>query len=495
MAEKILFANLASSALAANLASGGLSLTVTAATGVLFPNPGASEVFICKIVRLSDSAYEIIKVTARSIDSFTITRGEDGTTPLNFVTGDKIVNVSSKGVYERFVQKKENSLIEGNISHQGMMNYATASGTDTYTATLSPAITVYMAGAEYKIRFTNANTISAPTLNLNGLGAKTIKRPGGSALDIGELKAGGEYTFRYDGADFIFNQAVYPPRYSSKNAIINGCCRVAQRAAPNLSNAYQYGQVDRFAAKADGTVGAGTISQTTTAECGRTGYALHLAGVTLSAGGEAVYHRYRMESRDAKNFKNQTIIVHQKVWHDVGSAKNFTITINKANAADNFSAVTSIGTSGNQSVNNTTETTISYSVAMGDCSNGVEIVVKGDCGAITTKNFKFAEMQFEQGAVATDFERVDYTVAEFKAMRYYEALADGNGNNRIWSPTETVGNGSATWFFKVRKRAIPTLAGTYHNTVDTASPDHISLTSAAGNTSYFNGDCTADAEL
>lgn len=278
------------------------------------------------------------------------------------------------------------------------------------------------------------------------------------------------------------------------NLIINGCCRVAQRAAPNISASYQYGQVDRWAAKADGTPTAGTISQTTVSAAGRTGYALRLAGVSTGAGG-AVYARYRMESLDARNFKNQTAIFHLKVHHDVGSAKDYTITINKANAADNFSAVTAIGTSAAQSVASATETTVSYSVALGDCSNGLEIIVKCDCGAITTKNFDFTEMKIEVGVVATEFERTEYTITEAKAMRYFEALADGNGNNRIWSPTETVGNGSATWFFKVRKRAIPTLTGTYYNTVDTASPDHISLTSPAGNTSYFNGDCVVDAEL
>ncbi len=278
------------------------------------------------------------------------------------------------------------------------------------------------------------------------------------------------------------------------NAIINGCCRVAQRAAPNLSNTYQYGQVDRFAAKADGTVGAGTISQTTSSVAGRTGYALRLAGVTLTGAG-AVYHRYRMESLDARQFKNQTIIVHQKVYHDVGSAKDYTITVNKANAANDFSAVTQIGASAAQSIASGAEGTISFVVALGDCSNGIEVIVKCDCGAVTTKNFDFTELQFEIGSVATDFERRDYQAEETKCMRYFEALADGNGNNRIWSLTETVGNNNCNWFFKVRKRAIPTLSGTYTGSIDTASPDHISLNIGAGTTSTFAGDCAVDAEL
>jgi hypothetical protein len=46
---------------------------------------------------------------------------------------------------------------------------ATAAGTDTYTANLDPAITAYTSGAYYFIKFTNANTAAAPTINLNSL--------------------------------------------------------------------------------------------------------------------------------------------------------------------------------------------------------------------------------------------------------------------------------------------------------------------------------------
>lgn len=83
----------------------------------------------------------------------------------------------------------------------GAVNYVSTSGTDTYTASLSPAITAYTTGAEYKVKFTNANTSTTPTLNLNSLGAKTIVRWDGSALLAGEIIANGHYTVRYDGTN------------------------------------------------------------------------------------------------------------------------------------------------------------------------------------------------------------------------------------------------------------------------------------------------------
>jgi hypothetical protein len=43
----------------------------------------------------------------------------------------------------------------------------------------------------------------AVTINVNGLGAKTIKKSNGNALASGNLKAGIPYTLRYNGTDFI----------------------------------------------------------------------------------------------------------------------------------------------------------------------------------------------------------------------------------------------------------------------------------------------------
>jgi hypothetical protein len=81
-----------------------------------------------------------------------------------------------------------------------MIGFAIASGTGTYTATLSPAITSYVDGAQYNIRFTSSNTTAAPSLNLNGLGAITITAETGVALAIGAIQAGAETIVRYVAA-------------------------------------------------------------------------------------------------------------------------------------------------------------------------------------------------------------------------------------------------------------------------------------------------------
>ena len=84
----------------------------------------------------------------------------------------------------------------------------TASGTDTYTATISPAITAYKTGLHYFITFTNANLLTTSTINLNAIGAKTIKLPGGGALVIGSISTNHPAILKYDGTDMILLNSV-----------------------------------------------------------------------------------------------------------------------------------------------------------------------------------------------------------------------------------------------------------------------------------------------
>ena len=77
----------------------------------------------------------------------------------------------------------------------------TAAGTDTYTLTLSPAIAAYGTGLTLTVIFTNANT-GAATLNVNGLGAKSIKKGVSSDLAAADITAGSARILVYDGTNF-----------------------------------------------------------------------------------------------------------------------------------------------------------------------------------------------------------------------------------------------------------------------------------------------------
>jgi hypothetical protein len=77
----------------------------------------------------------------------------------------------------------------------------TAGAANTYTVSLSPALTAYAAGQEIEVIF-NATNTGASTLNVNSLGAKAITYLDTTALVGNELYAGIPYKLFYDGTRF-----------------------------------------------------------------------------------------------------------------------------------------------------------------------------------------------------------------------------------------------------------------------------------------------------
>ena len=96
--------------------------------------------------------------------------------------------------------------IEGNIETLGRYDrapgYGVASGVNTKTVNLDPAPEGYYEGMCFAFRNVAENN-GPVTININGLGAKSIKKPNGNDLAPGNLKAGSVYTVRYNGTNFI----------------------------------------------------------------------------------------------------------------------------------------------------------------------------------------------------------------------------------------------------------------------------------------------------
>jgi len=209
-------------------------------------------------------------------------------------------------------------------------------------------------------------------------------------------------------------------------------------------------------------VSAGTFGQSTSSLAGTSGYGFHFSGVTLTGTG-IIYQRGRIEAKDAARFKNQTASFSCKVYQDTGGAVNFTIYIRKANSADNFAAVTAIGNSGAVSIPDSTDTALKYeAISMGDCSAGIEYEIKGEVGAITTKNVYISEIQLEIGSVATAFEYKSYAHELHDCLEYYYHL-NQTGNYVIGGYGICVSTTAAQVMIQlpVPMRTIPTLAG--HN--------------------------------
>lgn len=85
---------------------------------------------------------------------------------------------------------------------QQVATYASDTGTaNVYAVTLSPAPASYAAGMVVVFKAGNAST-GASTLNVNSLGAKTIKKNQGIDLGSGDIKSGQIVTAVYDGTNF-----------------------------------------------------------------------------------------------------------------------------------------------------------------------------------------------------------------------------------------------------------------------------------------------------
>jgi hypothetical protein len=81
---------------------------------------------------------------------------------------------------------------------------ATATGTDTYSTTFNPTVSVFNQNTLYVIPFTNANSSGTVTIDPDAGGAGVaidINGSDGNDLDVGAIVAGGTYYFKFNGTN------------------------------------------------------------------------------------------------------------------------------------------------------------------------------------------------------------------------------------------------------------------------------------------------------
>lgn len=110
--------------------------------------------------------------------------------------------------------------VQAVTAQNGVWVYAaSASVSDTYTATITPAPSAYASGQVFYIRVDTANT-GAATMNLNSLGAKTIKKFDDQDLETGDVEAGMILQLAYDATDDVFKM-LNPPASQMSTANSN----------------------------------------------------------------------------------------------------------------------------------------------------------------------------------------------------------------------------------------------------------------------------------
>lgn len=107
------------------------------------------------------------------------------------------------------------------------------SGVDTITATMSPTLTAYVTGMYVIFTPAGSNATATPTLNINGLGAKTIQRANALTLAAADLSTSCPALCVYSGSIFtLINPSVSP--YSASN-LTAGTLADARVAASNVT--------------------------------------------------------------------------------------------------------------------------------------------------------------------------------------------------------------------------------------------------------------------
>lgn len=270
-----------------------------------------------------------------------------------------------------------------------------------------------------------------------------------------------------------------------RNAIINGNCRVGQYGNKAITNnAYTFGGADRIMAYPNSfSTATGTLQQMTSASGTTTGYAQQLVLTTTGTG--SVIFATRLEAKDVARFAGRTVTISAKLYQDTGSTVASAVQLYKANALDNFSGVTQIGTtvaSGN--VPTSTWTTVSATIAVGssDAANGMMVFWQfQSIGAVTAKNFIIGDLQMTEGLVVLPIDVPPITYDEMLCKRYLPAFV-GPFAFPAWCSGATTGYAEVS--FSVPARTAPTGATVTNATsanVYSSAAASISLTSLVFN--------------
>ena len=176
-----------------------------------------------KITETAGTVYGVISVVAyTSLTTVTVVL-DSGTVDSGISNVDvgllTVTNPSMpKTTYTILDATALNHAVAAQQVNSGELVYVAETGAqDVYVLTLVPAITAYTEGMRVRCKlgaYTNSST--TPTLNVNGLGAKTITRVNGGALLVGDLISGWRAEFEYTGTTFhLLNPAQgNEPRYA-----------------------------------------------------------------------------------------------------------------------------------------------------------------------------------------------------------------------------------------------------------------------------------------
>ena len=135
-----LFSNNASATLASSISSAATSITVTTGMGTMFPTITAGTYFYATLTDSSNNL-EIVKVTARTSDTLTVVRAQEGTAARAYAAADKIELRVTAAVLNNLVQLDGAQTITGVKTFSGANAFGTPASITLTNATGLPVAT------------------------------------------------------------------------------------------------------------------------------------------------------------------------------------------------------------------------------------------------------------------------------------------------------------------------------------------------------------------
>lgn len=161
----ILFTNNATTTLASAITSSATSLTVATGAGSKFPGPTSPDFFYATLVEGAN--IEVVKVTARSTDTFTVVRGQDGTAGTAFNAGAKVELRINAALLQEFTQTSNPKYLRQVLTDGATVNW---------DAKLGQAAQLTLSGNRTIANPTNLQDASYLTLKLiqDATGSRTV---------------------------------------------------------------------------------------------------------------------------------------------------------------------------------------------------------------------------------------------------------------------------------------------------------------------------------
>lgn len=164
--------------------------------------------FVCTLAQVdADGAItqsERILVTNRTTDTLTVTRGFGSDTQYSFVADDYCFLLVEQSETDEIKKGLRHFHIKMQEAYEYKHGYAAATGSsNAFAITLTPAVAAMADIVGMPIVFkANHSVTGASTLNVNGLGATSIKRKNDIAIATGDIENSQMVTVIYDGTNF-----------------------------------------------------------------------------------------------------------------------------------------------------------------------------------------------------------------------------------------------------------------------------------------------------